>query len=198
MAANIDPSLIKMIIGYMEKGFSSYTISKELSVSYDKVARVAMMYVQAGGEYRGVKVKGKHGTPEHGTTARYGGKHKCRCPLCVHANTQRAKESKAKRDLKLAMGLVDVPHGTKSGYFNWGCRCGVCGPVGREANRKALETPVETQWNKGQRWVPDEQKKTHTYDTTARELAMTIGRTTSAVHSQRGKMWKHIELKPTN
>lgn len=194
MAGNIDPDLIKLIIGYMEKGFSSYTIAKTLSIGYDTIARVSMMYVEAGGEYRGMKPKGVHGKPDHGTTARYGGKHKCRCAPCVNANTRRAKEAKAKRDLKIAMGTANIPHGTESGYRNWGCLCGPCAKVGREANRKRLETPVATQWNKGQRWVPDEQKKTHTYDYTARELAMGIGRTTSSVHVQRGKMWKNKDL----
>lgn len=211
MAENIDPYLIKTIIGHIDNGFSNYTISKTLSVKYDTVARVAMMYVEAGGSYRKMQrmhpsstgarksgyVKKPRPLPNHGTSARYGGKHKCRCTLCVSSNTRRCYEAKLKRDRQRAMGIANIPHGTDSGYRNWGCLCGPCKEAGRETNRKALETPVATQWNKGQRWVPDEQKKTYTYDSTARELAMSIGRTTSAVHAQRGKMWQNKELSTT-
>ena len=51
----------------------------------------------------------------------------CRCAACAEANRARVADLTSRPP-------GDVPHGTASGYGNWGCRCDECKPAGARQN----------------------------------------------------------------
>lgn len=57
----------------------------------------------------------------------------CRCEVCVEAWNARHRELRAARS---AREVPDsVPHGVRSTYVNYGCRCAACYQAQAEANR---------------------------------------------------------------
>jgi len=74
----------------------------------------------------------KHGTPSAYAKG-------CRCEACKAGHSDRMKHYRAQRTAMVAAGDSRVPHGTDSGYFNWGCRCERCKAVGSIGNRKRRE-----------------------------------------------------------
>lgn len=61
---------------------------------------------------------------KHGTHQTYIEK-KCRCEVCVKANTERAMRGRRARIEQRKLGLANFKHG-RSGYTNYGCRCETC------------------------------------------------------------------------
>lgn len=120
-------------------------------------------------------------TPRHGTAVEYD-YWGCRCDVCRKANYDRCMAVKA--DMKSRVE-TDCPHGTMTGYWNWECRCDACVKVGAEVNKMRVTTPVETQKRSGERWTEAEIAALENYDVIARELAMSLGRTTGSVNTRR-------------
>ena len=65
----------------------------------------------------------------HGTRTRYTAG--CHCEACTGA--QHAYQS---RWAAAAKDSPDLPHGTESGYVNWGCRCLACWTEGWRKNAR--------------------------------------------------------------
>ena len=150
-------------------GLGRQAIADELGVSLNAVVKVCKKF--------GLK-KGR--TPRHGTATEYG-HFGCRCDECIEANRIRCGQVKA----SMRERVEDAPHGTQSGYWNWECRCDACRKVGAEINKMRVATPLETQWNKGARWVGPEDAAIESYDLVARELAVTLGRSVGGVNARR-------------
>ncbi len=66
----------------------------------------------------------------HGTLARY--RRGCHCAECTAANTAYVRDQRNKREARVRAGAT-VPHGTASGYKNYGCRCEPCRAAGLAA-----------------------------------------------------------------
>lgn len=82
-------------------------------------------------------------SPAHGTPNAY--KRGCRCEACRSANTQRTREAREQRRLRLVGGQVSadqISHG-RSAYTNWGCRCETCVSAHTRACR-----PFAIKWRK--------------------------------------------------
>lgn len=152
-----------------DRGMSRREIALELGVAAGTVVNICEKFSLEKGR-----------TPRHGTAVEYG-HWGCRCAECVEANRVRCAGLKAVRVERVG----EIPHGTMSGYWNWDCRCADCRRVGSEVNRMRVATPEETQWNKGARWVGPEDAAIESYDATAREIAMSLGRTVNGVNGRR-------------
>jgi hypothetical protein len=63
--------------------------------------------------------------PRHGTTTGYVTPYRCRCDRCRAAWAAWTAQRNSQRRQLLAEG-VDVEHGSRSTYGNWGCRCRPC------------------------------------------------------------------------
>ena len=50
----------------------------------------------------------------------------CRCKKCREANTKRVRVEQQSRAKRLADDPTLAPHGRRSTYSNWGCRCKSC------------------------------------------------------------------------
>lgn len=67
----------------------------------------------------------------HGTRNRYLAG--CRCDPCREAN--RTYQAQARADRRsLGLPAVDPRHGTRTGYQEWGCKCGPCTAAGTAGN----------------------------------------------------------------
>lgn len=151
------------------RGYSRREISEAIGVSAPTVTNICKKFNLKKGR-----------TPRHGTAVEYD-HHGCRCETCITANRERCYAVKANMKARES----DIPHGTMTGYWNWACRCAACKKVGSDINKQRVATPPETQWNKGERWVGAEESAIESYDMTARELAMSLGRTTGGVNTRR-------------
>lgn len=49
--------------------------------------------------------------------------HGCRCEVCTNEHTAMQRRRRAERKERAE---TDAPHGTVTGYQNWGCRCDDC------------------------------------------------------------------------
>ena len=58
----------------------------------------------------------------------------CRCEPCTEAHRAEAQKMRRRRQREVAAGSDAVPHGTFTGYHNWGCRCPDCKAKGSESN----------------------------------------------------------------
>jgi hypothetical protein len=157
---------------YCEEGMGRREIAAELGVSMGTVQNICEKFEL---------VKGRK--PRHGTAVEYD-YWKCRCVECREANRLRCYAIRDNLKGRVESG-GDVPHGTMTGYWNWECRCDECRAVGSRVNRERVATPVETQWRKGERWVGGEDVAIESYDVTAREIAMGLGRTVGGVNARR-------------
>lgn len=70
----------------------------------------------------------------HGTRGRYA--QGCRCEPCRKGNSIYQREF---REALKERPREEVPHGTRGGYTNWGCRCELCSQVSAEENRPAVK-----------------------------------------------------------
>lgn len=163
-------------------GKSRREIAEELDLKYGTVVKICKKYELVKGERQ----------PRHGTAVEYD-HFGCRCDVCRIANRKRCY--RVKEDMKSRP--EDIPHGTMTGYWNWECRCAPCRKVGSEVQQHRLATPLETQWNRSARWTEADEAALESYDKTARELAMELGRTTGAVNTRRsglGAMRGEVEI----
>lgn len=78
----------------------------------------------------------------HGLVATY--RDGCRCDDCrVAANLKRALQRRARREQIEREGIPEaIPHG-RTGYANWGCRCGVCKAASAEIYQRRRNAPRE-------------------------------------------------------
>ncbi len=70
-------------------------------------------------------------TGTHGIPSAYN--NGCRCDECRLAH--RARMARIRADL-FSRPRDQVPHGTRGGYINWGCRCQPCTTAATVANRE--------------------------------------------------------------
>lgn len=75
----------------------------------------------------------------HGNASTY--RRGCRCAECKKAHTARILRMTADRTRRLAEDPSLAPHGKRSTYSNWGCRCELC----TEANTVACR-PYKVAW----------------------------------------------------
>jgi DNA-binding transcriptional ArsR family regulator len=122
---------------------------------------------------------------KHGTAVAYG-HHGCRCLECVSFNSARAKSLYQDRKARAA---TDAPHGTETGYRNWGCRCRPCIDAGNVSNKAALTVPDLDKFRDHMTWSLEEEEQILSYDQTARQLAVKLGRGVSAINLRRSGMW---------
>lgn len=151
------------------QGKSVRQIAEILSVPNSFVMRIFK-------KYKAEKVR----QPRHGTATEYN-HFGCRCVACISYNSERSRRNKEDRLLR----PEDTPHGTTTGYWNWNCRCDECCLVGSRVNRERTQTPVETQTRVGERWADSEVDNLRSYAKIAREHAIELGRTTTAVNTRR-------------
>lgn len=59
--------------------------------------------------------------PQHGTDARY--QRGCKCGRCIAAHTARTREYRARY---ATVPDKQIPHGTRTGYGAYRCRCVPC------------------------------------------------------------------------
>lgn len=108
---------------------------------------------------------------------------------------ERAEYKRRWRESRLkaaASGLVEIPHGTPTGYINYGCRDRCClRAIERSNTNYTHQTPPGSGSNNGEPWEPDHleiavaRKEDGSYELTAREVAELLGRTIIAVNGQR-------------
>jgi hypothetical protein len=127
--------------------------------------------------------------PNHGTAVEYG-HFGCRCMECKVANGKRLKEAYEDRKRRAA---TDAPHGTESGYRNWGCRCVECTRAGTLVNKQALTVDGLVKTRDHIVWSREEDEQILSYDMSAKELAVKLGRGVSAVNARRSGMWTRLE-----
>lgn len=72
---------------------------------------------------------------DHGTMGGYLAG--CKCSPCLAAKKAKSQAEGARRKARAAADPSVVPHGTVSGYRNWGCRCDPCCLAGRAASAKS-------------------------------------------------------------
>lgn len=116
---------------------------------------------------------------EHGTFLSY--RRGCNCEQCRAANTATALTQKNIRKQK---EMPKELHGTHNGYQNWGCHCEPCKAAGALQHQLAtkLDVPSARKWAQ---WTQEEDRIVVDYSMTARELALKLGRTVSAVNMRR-------------
>lgn len=56
----------------------------------------------------------------------------CRCSICIDAHRTRIQATRARLHTR---PREEVPHGTRGGYSNWGCRCQPCRTANTVGNR---------------------------------------------------------------
>jgi len=69
--------------------------------------------------------------PEDHAPAAWRYRHGCRHPDCTEEHRVQSARARSERRCHAAQ---DAPHGTWSGYANWGCRCGRCLVAGQLSN----------------------------------------------------------------
>lgn len=132
----------------------------------------------------------------------------CRCEICRAANATYTKQLRERRRRRLS--TTPITHGT-DGYSNWGCRCDVCRQAHaiqvrpstarwQDRNRLARndrnardfaamqEETRERASRNGYQWTGPELELAARKDLSAREVAIMIGRTLSAVQHIRRKL----------
>lgn len=122
-----------------------------------------------------VKVK----VEKHGRATDYN--EGCRCAVCTEAHRVRMAEVRQSRLER----REDIPHGTESGYVNWGCRCGACRPVGLAKLRERTTVPAEGMVRLGALWNGAEIGTIESYGVTARDHALALGRSVHGVNAAR-------------
>jgi hypothetical protein len=154
--------------------------------------------------------------PEHGTYNCYD-KHRCRCDLCRAANAARHLEARRRRRQAVEAGTVVITkHGTST-YTNWGCRCEVCIKAQAQACAPAVDRYKQNhpdrvkatrmrRYRKEQAetleratrhryvWTGPEMELAARYDLSAKEIALMIGRTSSAVQHMRKLLIKDPKI----
>ena len=187
MEVTLDFEQVDQLRSYINKGKSNLFIAKKLGISYEKTL-FAVQGITGADPKRTMqsKNKGRGSRSLHGDPGKYNAG--CRCGICVKANRKRMSKLAKDRNKR----LHEAPHGTASAYVNWGCRCAPCKKAGSENNRKITYTPPETQTRKGERWIGPEDTYVSSYDATARELALALGRTIPAVHVRRPRMAREM------
>lgn len=93
---------------------------------------------------------------------------------------------------KRSMRPEDIPHGTASGYRFWGCRCEPC-VVAQKSKVQALakrrnDATREVAHHHNHLWTGAELEVAARADLTAKQVAVMLGRTVSAVHTKRRLM----------
>jgi hypothetical protein len=172
-----DALLAKRVLPLLKKHATFTEISAQTGYSRQKIQNAARRL--------GLKELVKKVREEkHGTAVEYG-HFGCRCVPCKVSNTKRLNASYEDRKRRAA---TDAPHGTESGYRNWGCRCAPCCEVGAKANKASVTLDVESPM-KNAVWSREEEEELLSYDSTARALAVRLGRTVSAVNGRRSGMW---------
>lgn len=168
-----EDEIVERVTKMFEEGKKVTEVYKEVPASAERIREICKKF--------GLK---KVRTPRHGTAVEYD-YWKCRCDICKKANYDRCMAVRA--DMK-SRAETDCPHGTMTGYWNWECRCDACVKVGAEVNKVRVSTPVETQGRAGERWTDAELAAIASYDSIARDVAMSLGRTTTGVSTRRTMM----------
>jgi len=132
--------------------------------------------------------KGRGSRSNHGDPGKYNAG--CRCTICKAGNTERATVARDERRGR----IKDAPHGTESGYRNWGCRCKPCKKEGSRMNfERTYLDPALTPRN-GERWVGPEESAITDYGHTARTHALKLGRTISGVNGKRSQRNRSLRM----
>ncbi|QFG12120.1 helix-turn-helix DNA binding domain [Arthrobacter phage Racecar] len=163
-----EAELIEKIRAGAGRGESARVIGEELDMAPHRVSYIM--------KREGI-VKAK--VQRHGRATDYN--MGCRCDLCRAANTERMAKLAIDRQAR----PEDIPHGTESGYVNWYCRCDECRPVGLAKLRERTTVPEEGMVRVGEIWTGAEIARVYTYDDTAREHALALGRSVHGVNAAR-------------
>lgn len=122
----------------------------------------------------------------HGSDRRY--VTGCRCVECVSGNTERKGRWLRERRSE------DAPHGTPSGYRNWGCRCTPCREAGSADQTERTAKSPQHELNLYRDWTPDEDMVALDFSLTAREVADLLGRSVTSVNSRRSGHFKLVKV----
>src|ERR1043166_3390219 len=76
--------------------------------------------------------------PPHGVRRALNQRLRCRCDICTAALREYNRTMRVGMWFRAVNGDPTVPHGTISGFTNWGCRCERCEAVGPPYTRKQL------------------------------------------------------------
>lgn len=166
---------VERIRALAEEGLVSGEIADELGIHPDTLRIIARKFSISLPRLKPV---------EHGTFLSY--QRGCTCEKCRAANTEagrRQKESRKSREVPKEL------HGTFNGYQNWGCHCAPCKEAGAVKNRLNVTLDVSSE-RKSSRWTPEEDLVVNDYSLTARELALKLNRTVSAVNTRRNNLSK--------
>lgn len=126
---------------------------------------------------------------EHGTRSRYR-RDKCRCDKCRAANAAYIGGLREKKKAELGAGAVPdeaVAHGV-SGYANWGCRCSVCAQSRNQSFRGFQAETQAAATRHYREWTGPELEVAARTDLSARQVALMLGRTLSAVKNIRRRL----------
>lgn len=130
----------------------------------------------------------------HGTASCYEGG--CRCDPCTEVHTQDAYR---RRKNRAALPPSEIPHG-RGGRSNYGCECAVC----LEASRALIRERASfnrSGANEGKSWTADElslivqRQGTRRYLYSARECALRLGRSVSAIDQKRAQLRRATKSK---
>lgn len=116
----------------------------------------------------------------HGIVSTY--RSGCKCDQCVAVGRKYdAERRKIRLESKVKPERV---HGTVGGSTNWGCTCERCLEAVRVANRDAVALPMPVE-KLFVRWTEEEDAVALDRSMTAREAAIKLGRSVSAVNGRR-------------
>lgn len=119
----INPYKRQAALWLMVNGAMPREVANELGMD----SRTASALARAEGlpdrrwRWRGDRIAKKD---RHGQRASYAAG--CRCVPCTDANTERLREAKRLRVDRFRRGEIEPPHGVKSTYTNYDCRCDPC------------------------------------------------------------------------
>jgi DNA-binding CsgD family transcriptional regulator len=153
-----------------EEGMVAGEIAEKLNLRPDAVKVIAREF-----EISIPRVK----PVDHGTLLSY--QRGCKCGKCRAANTE---EGRRQRESRKSRETPEEIHGTFNGYQNWDCHCERCKAAGELYNRLKLTLDVPSE-RKNARWTPEEDLIVADYNLTARELAIKLNRTITAVNLRR-------------
>lgn len=88
-------------------------------------------------------------TWKHGSYG-YSGK-KCRCAVCKAGHTAAQQQGIARRKARLEADPTLMPHGQRTTYSNWGCRCEECRAAMRRRVSRFTATGVRLEVPGGRR-----------------------------------------------
>lgn len=165
---------LEAVCGLLEKepGIKREQIADRLGLPYYTVAR--LMKEEGLSTVR---------LPRHGTAVEYD-HFGCRCDVCTVANRKRCYAVKAQMQSR----PEDIPHGTMTAYWNWNCRCAECRTVGSRVNKERVWIDPALTVSKGSRWSEAELAAVADYSRSAREIAVELGRTVTAVNTRRSML----------